>query len=117
MPAWRTRAGRRREDDRQPARGAAVHHVVEPAELVAALLGLERGPGEDADGDRIDPGEREQAEILVEDAGHVAPLVGVVVAAVEEEGELGVERGVHGGHSTAFRGASASGLARGAGFW
>ena len=94
-------AGGRGEDDRHAARGAAVHHVVEPAELVAALLGLERGPGEDADGDRVDPGEREEAEVLVEDARDVAPLVGVVVAAVEEEGEPGVERCVHDADFTA----------------
>ena len=94
-------AGGRGKDDRHAALGAAVHHVVEPAELVAALLGLERGPGEDADGDRVDPGEREEAEVLVEDAGHVAPLVGVVVAAVEEEGEPGVEGCVHGENCTA----------------
>ena len=110
-------AGGRGEDDRHAARGAAVHHVVEPAELVAALLGLERGPGEDADGDRVDPGEREEAEVLVEDAGHVAPLVGVVVAAVEEEGEPGVEGCVHGAHCSAPLHAAASGLARGTGFW
>ena len=81
------RAGGRGEDDRHAAPGAAVHHVVEPAELVAALLGLERGPGEDADGDRVDPGEGEEAEVLVHRAGDVAPLVGVVVSAVEEEGK------------------------------
>ena len=34
--------------------------------------------------------------VLVEDAWHVSPLVGVVVAAMEEEGEPGIEGCVHG---------------------
>ena len=68
--------------------GEAVEHVLEPVEVKAAFLRLERRPCEDADAHQVAAGELHQPDVLFEDVRLVAPLVGVVIAAVAEEGEI-----------------------------
>ena len=82
-------AGGRGEDDRHLRTLGAGHDVVDESEVEEPLLGLERGPGEDADRGGVDAGQLEEAEVLVHRAGDVGPLVGIVVPAVEHEGKAG----------------------------
>ncbi len=70
------------EADLDAARVEEVEDLVEPVELEPALLGLELGPGEDADADAVDAGLAHQAHVLVPDLAR--PLLGVVIAAVDD---------------------------------
>ena len=86
-------AGGRREED-VPALGRdAVENTVEPVEAVAAFLGLEANPGEDRDGEGVAARLLHEADVLLEDVGAIEPLVGVVVAAVEDVRETWNDRG------------------------
>jgi len=68
----------------EAARREAVEDRVEPGQLEAALLRLERRPREDADRERAATGLLHEREVLLDDGGLVQPLVGVPVAAVEQ---------------------------------
>src|SRR5699024_1977582 len=52
----------------------------QPGEVIAAFLGLEEGPGEDADADEVDTCLAHQRHVLFPDVAW--PLLGVVVTAV-----------------------------------
>jgi hypothetical protein len=66
-----------------------VEHPVEPLELVAAGLRLELGPREHADGDEVDACLSHETDVLLPDL--LRPLLWVVVASVENVGDLGCE--------------------------
>ncbi len=83
-----------REEGVEAVRGQPVHDVVEPRELEPSFLGLERCPGEDADGEGIAPGLLHQAEVLVDDAGLLQPLIRVPVGPVQDVREGRDDRGV-----------------------
>ena len=80
----RLSAAWRREEGVVAVGGEAVHDVVEPGELEAALFGLEGGPREDADGEGVAARLLHQAEVLFEDGGLVEPLLRAPVAAVQD---------------------------------
>ena len=67
-------------------------HLVHPVEREAARLGLQRRPGEHAEGDEVDPGAPHQRDVLVPDGP--VPLLGVVVPAEGEAADARAE-GVH----------------------
>ncbi|AVT39238.1 alpha-L-fucosidase [Plantactinospora sp. BB1] len=62
-----------------------VEHPVEPVEVVPAGLWFESGPGEDPDGDQVDPGPPHQLDVGGPDLRR--PLLRVVVTAVAEPGQ------------------------------
>ncbi len=83
--------------------------LLQPVQLVHPLLGLQLGPGENAQGDAVDVGLFHQGDILFQNIRAVQPLVGVVVAAVEQVGKFGGQ----GSHRVApFKAHMARGLAR-----
>src|SRR5438105_4417713 len=59
-----------------------VEDAVQPLEVVAARNRLQAGPAEDPDADEVDAGLAHQPDVLLPD--DVGPLVGVVVAAVQD---------------------------------
>ncbi|CAM5550247.1 hypothetical protein SALBM311S_01472 [Streptomyces alboniger] len=74
--------GRGCQDDADAARVHQVHQPVQPAEVPLPRAGFELRPGEDAEGDGVDAGGPHEADVLV--PGLLGPLLGVVVAAVED---------------------------------
>lgn len=58
--------------------------LVEPVETVVAVGGGVAGPGEDPDREKVAVRQLHQAEVLVDHLRGGLPLVGVVVAAVEQ---------------------------------
>ena len=89
-------SGRGRGQDRGDAVcGHLVHDLVQPGEVVDALLGLQRLPGEYAHRQRVDARELGHAHVFVPDDVLIGePLVGVVVAAMDHVRNLGDERGI-----------------------
>src|SRR6266487_5420820 len=82
-PGWRRR-GRGRKVGEDPVLREQVQHTVEPAELVPAGLRLEPRPREDPYGYEVNAGLAHQLNVLEPDL--LRPLLGVVVASVEDAG-------------------------------
>jgi hypothetical protein len=87
-PRWR-RGGRCSEVGEDAVLCQQVEHPVEPAELVSAGLRLEEPPRKDADRDEVDAALVHEADVLEPDL--LRPLLGVVVASVEDVRDLGDE--------------------------
>ena len=87
-----TRPAGRGENGKHAVLGEVVHHPIEPIEGESALLGFERGPREDADGHRIAVRQLHQPQVFLQHLGHVQPLLGIVIAAMQEMRTLRVDR-------------------------
>ena len=85
----RARAAGGGQDDVNAALPQAVDHLVQPGEVIHAVLDLQARPGENADGHRVDVGLVHHFHIALQDVGAIQPLVGIIVAAVQEGGESG----------------------------
>src|SRR5690606_27517953 len=73
----RRRGGAGGQADRDAGLAEQVHDLVQPGEVVAARLGLDARPGEDAERDGGDAGLAHEADVF---RPHLArPLLGVVV--------------------------------------
>jgi hypothetical protein len=93
------------EDGETTGGGEAVHDAVEPVERPHVRGRLHRRPGEDAHRQVVEPGAREEREVLVDDLGALQPLVGIPVGAMDEMGMAGVQRRIaHTGYPMAKTG-------------
>ena len=76
------------EDDVEALPAEHLDNLVQLGKVVGFFVRLELGPGEDVDGGGVDAGLFEQADVFVPDVA--GPLVGVIIAAVEDMGEGGL---------------------------
>jgi hypothetical protein len=82
----------RGEHGEDAGRGEPVDDAVEPGELVPPVLGLQGGPREDSHAHGVAPRQPHQPHVLPEHRRIVQPLVGVVVPAVPQPGQLRADR-------------------------
>ena len=69
-----------------PRRRQPVHGPVQPAEIVFPLPGLQIRPGEDPDGDDIEPRLLHQPDILLQHRRVLPPLLRIIVRPVPQPG-------------------------------
>src|SRR5258706_4723449 len=81
QPGWR-RGGGRRQIHTHAVGIEQIDHLVEPGEVVLTWSRLDPRPGEHAERDQIDAGRPHHPGVLLPDC--FGPLLGVVVAAVDE---------------------------------
>ena len=83
----RTRTRRRRQDGDAAVFVQQVHDLIEPSKVIPAFFRFERRPGKNADGKSVAVGQPGQAHVFSPDLFQMAPLVRVVVAAVQHVGK------------------------------
>ena len=99
----RPRARGRGQHRRQAVVGHPVQDLVQPSEVVDALFRLQRRPGKDPHRERVEARKLCQAHVLLpDDVLFPEPLVGVVVAAVDDVRHLPHDGRVFHGIATAF---------------
>ena len=67
--------------------GDVILEAVEPSEVVLPLFGFVAGPGKDPDREGVASCQTHEAKVLVDHLRVSQPLIGIVVAAVEDSGE------------------------------
>ena len=77
-------AGRSCQKNFLPVDTAALHNIVEPCKIESPLFRFILRPGKNADGKGVAVRLVHQPEIVVDNAGSLQPLIGVVVTAVKK---------------------------------